>query len=405
MAIYKYKGKNKVGTLIEGERVARTPQEVISALEKEAIQVLSVEKKKIQMQLPFISAGGFQKKKVTLRELSVFNRQLSVMFNAGLPITQGLGILATQQKNKYFQEVLSEVRKDVESGSNFSNALRKHPKVFNELYCSMIQAGEASGSLDTILLRLSQYIENMTRLTAKVKSAMAYPIAVLIMAVVITSVILWKVVPIFKGMFDQLGAGLPIPTQVIMSISEFLQGNFFFVLIGIGILVFAFRSYYATFGGRRVIDRIKLKLWIFGPLLLKLGIARVTRTLSTLLNAGVEIIEGITITAKTSGNAIIEDSVLKSRGSVQEGKPLWEAWEEAKIFPFMVTQMVSVGEQTGSLSTMLGKIADFYDEEVETAVTALIAVMEPVLILILGGLVGSIIVAMYLPMFDIIGRV
>ena len=405
MAIYKYKGKNKAGNLIEGERVARSPQEVISTLEKEAIQVLSVEKKKIQMQLPFTTAGGFQRKKVTLRELSVFNRQLSVMFNAGLPITQGLGILGTQQQNKYFQEVISEVRKDVESGSNLSNALRKHPRVFNELYCSMIQAGEASGSLDTILLRLSQYIENMTRLTAKVKSAMAYPIAVLIMAVVITSVILWKVVPIFKGMFDQLGAGLPIPTQIIMSISEFLQGNFFFVLIGIGILTFAFRSYYATFGGRRVIDRIKLKLWIFGPLLLKLGVARVTRTLSTLLNAGVEIIEGITITAKTSGNAIIEDSVLKSRSSVQEGKPLWESWEEAKIFPFMVTQMVSVGEQTGSLSTMLGKIADFYDEEVETAVTALIAVMEPILILILGGLVGSIIVAMYLPMFDIIGRV
>ena len=405
MAIYKYKGKNKAGTLIEGERVARTPQEVISALEKEAIQVLNVEKKKIQIQIPFTTSGGVHRKKVTLRELSVFNRQLSVMFNAGLPITQGLGILASQQKNTFFQEVISEVRKDVEAGSNFSNALRKHPKVFNELYCSMIQAGEASGSLDTILLRLSQYIENMTRLTAKVKSAMAYPIAVLIMAVVITAVILWKVVPIFKGMFDQLGAGLPIPTQVIMSISEFLQGNFFFVLIGIGIVIFAFRSYYATFGGRRVIDRIKLKLWIFGPLLLKLGVARVTRTLSTLLNAGVEIIEGITITAKTSGNAIIEDSVLKSRSSVQEGKPLWEAWEEAKIFPFMVTQMVSVGEQTGSLSTMLGKIADFYDEEVETAVSALIAVMEPILILILGGLVGSIIVAMYLPMFDIIGRV
>ncbi len=405
MAIYKYKGKNKAGNLIEGERVARTPQEVISALEKESIQVLNVEKKKIQMQIPFTTAGGFQRKKVTLRELSVFNRQLSVMFNAGLPITQGLGILATQQKNTFFKEVISEVRKDVESGSNFSNALRKHPKVFNELYCSMIQAGEASGSLDTILLRLSQYIENITRLTSKVKSAMAYPIAVLIMAVVITAVILWKVVPIFKGMFDQLGAGLPIPTQIIMSISEFLQGNFFFVLIAIGIIIFAFRSYYATFGGRRVIDRIKLKLWIFGPLLLKLGVARVTRTLSTLLNAGVEIIEGITITAKTSGNAIIEDSVLKSRSSVQEGKPLWEAWEEAKIFPFMVTQMVSVGEQTGSLSTMLGKIADFYDEEVETAVTALIAVMEPILILILGGLVGSIIVAMYLHMFDIIGRV
>jgi type IV pilus assembly protein PilC len=405
MAIFKYKGKNRAGNLIEGERVARTPQEVISALEKESIQVLNVEKKQIQVKIPFFGAGGMQRKKVTLRELSVFNRQLSVMFNAGLPITQGLGILTTQQKNKYFQEVLAEVRKDVESGSNFSNALRKHPKVFNELYCSMIQAGEASGSLDTILLRLSQYIENMTKLTAKVKSAMAYPIAVLIMAVVITAVILWKVVPIFQGMFDQLGAGLPVPTQIIIDVSQFLQGNIFFVMIAIVVLIFAFRSYYATFGGRRVIDRIKLKIWIFGPLLLKLGVARVTRTLSTLLNAGVEIIEGITITAKTSGNAIIEDSVLKSRSAVQEGKPLWEAWEETKIFPFMVTQMVSVGEQTGSLSTMLGKIADFYDEEVETAVGALIAVMEPILILILGGLVGSVIIAMYLPMFDIIGRV
>ena len=405
MAIFKYKGKNRAGNLIEGERVGRTPQEVISALEKESIQVLNVEKKQIQVKIPFVGAGGMQRKKITLRELSVFNRQLSVMFNAGLPITQGLGILASQQKNKYFQEVLAEVRKDVESGSNFSNALRKHPKVFNELYCSMIQAGEASGSLDTILLRLSQYIENMTKLTAKVKSAMAYPIAVLIMAVVITAVILWKVVPIFQGMFDQLGAGLPVPTQIIIDVSQFLQGNIFFVMIAIVILIFAFRSYYATFGGRRVIDRIKLKIWIFGPLLQKLGVARVTRTLSTLLNAGVEIIEGITITAKTSGNAIIEDSVLKSRSAVQEGKPLWEAWEEAKIFPFMVTQMVSVGEQTGSLSTMLGKIADFYDEEVETAVGALIAVMEPILILILGGLVGSVIIAMYLPMFDIIGRV
>ncbi len=403
MAIYKYKGKNKVGNIVEGERVARSPQEVIAALEKESIQVLSVDKKKIQVQVPF--AGGMQRKKVTLRELSVFNRQLSVMFNAGLPITQGLGILAIQQKNKYFQEVLSEIRKDVESGSNLSNALRKHPKVFNELYCSMIQAGEASGSLDTILLRLSQYIENMTRLTAKVKSAMAYPIAVLIMAVGITALILWKVVPIFEDMFAQLGASLPIPTKIVLSASEFFQSYFFFIIIGVGIFIFAFRSYYATFRGRRVVDRIKLKLWVFGPLLLKLGVARVTRTMSTLLNAGVEIIESITITAKTSGNAIIEDAVLKSRASVQEGKPLWESWEEAKIFPFMVTQMVSVGEQTGSLSAMLGKIADFYDEEVENAVSTLISIMEPILILILGGLVGSIIVAMYLPMFDIIGRV
>jgi type IV pilus assembly protein PilC len=245
----------------------------------------------------------------------------------------------------------------------------------------------------------------MTKLTAKVKSAMAYPIAVLIMAVVITAVILWKVVPIFEDMFSQLGATLPVPTQMVINASQFFQANILFIIIAIIGLIFAFRSYYATFRGRRVIDKIKLKMWIFGPLLLKVGIARVTRTMATLLNAGVEIIEAITITAKTSGNAIIEDSVLRSRASVQEGKPLWESWEEAKIFPFMVTQMVSVGEQTGSLSTMLGKIADFYDEEVETAVAALISIMEPLLILILGGLVGSVIVAMYLPMFDIIGKV
>lgn len=405
MAVYRYKGKNRIGNIVEGERVARSPQEVIAILEKESIQVLNINKKKIPVRIPFVGAGGIRRQKVSLRELSVFNRQLSVMFNAGLPITQGLGILGQQQKNKYFQEVLSEVRRDVEAGSNLSNSLRKHPKVFNELYCSMIQAGEASGSLDTILIRLSQYIENMTKLTAKVKSAMAYPIAVLVMAVVITAVILWKVVPIFEDMFSQLGAALPVPTQIVVSVSQFFQSNFIFIAIAIGILIFAVRAYYATFAGRRVLDKIKLKIWIFGNLLLKLGVARVTRTLSTLLNAGVEIIEGITITAKTSGNAIIEDAVLKSRASVQEGKPLWESWEETKIFPYMVTQMVSVGEQTGSLSTMLGKIADFYDEEVDAAVTALISVMEPILILLLGGLVGSIIVAMYLPMFDIIGRV
>lgn len=403
MAVFRYKGKNRAGTIVEGERVARTPGEVIAALEKESIQVLNVNKKKIAIRMPF--AGGMRRKKVSLRELSVFNRQLSVMFNAGLPITQGLGILATQQKNKYFQEVLTEVRKDVEAGANFSNSLRKHPKVFNDLYCSMIHAGEVSGNLDTILLRLSQYIENITKLTGKVKSAMAYPIAVLIMAVVITSIILWKVVPIFQDMFDQLAASLPVPTQIVMDVSDFFQANFLWIVLAVVGLVFAFRSYYATFRGKRVIDKIKLKMWIFGPFILKVGVARVTRTLSTLLNSGVEIIESITITAKTSGNAIIEDAVLKSRSAVQEGKPLWEAWEEAQIFPFMVTQMVSVGEQTGSLSTMLSKIADFYDEEVDNAVTALISIMEPILILLLGGLVGSIIVAMYLPMFDIIGRV
>jgi type IV pilus assembly protein PilC len=398
MPVFRYKGKNRIGNIVSGERVARTPQEVIATLEKEQIQVLNVERKGINLSFK-------RKKKVSLRDLSVFNRQLAVMFNAGLPITQGLNILATQQKNNYFAEALLEIRKEVEAGASLSNALRKYPNIFNELYTSMIQAGEASGNLDTILMRLSQYIESMHRLVGKVKSALAYPIAVLIIAVIITAVIMVKVVPIFEDMFDNLGAALPMPTQVVIDISHFVQQNAL-IIIGIMIgLAFALRWYNKTYKGRRVIDRIKLKMPVFGTLILKAGIARVTRTLETLLNSGVEIIEAMTITAKTSGNSILEDAVLRSRASVQEGKPLGESWEDQKIFPFMVTQMVSVGEQTGALSTMLAKIADFYDEEVNHAVEALVALMEPILILVLGGLVGSIIIAMYMPMFDIIGKV
>lgn len=403
MPRFKYKGKNSIGTIVNGERTARSAQEVISALEKEQIQVLNVERKRTELRIPFLT--GKKKKKVKLRDLSVFNRQLAVMFNAGLPVTQGLGILGQQQRNPYFAEALNEIRKEVEAGSNLSNALRKYPDIFNELYTSMIQAGEASGNLDTILVRLSQYIENMTRLVAKVKSALAYPISVLIIAVVITAIIMIKVVPIFEDMFKNLGASLPMPTQVIIDISHFMQQNFFYlVIIGVGVF-WGIKSYNKTYKGKRVLDKIKLKMPVFGDLLLKVGVARVTRTLETLLNSGVEIIEAMTITAKTAGNSIIEDTVLKSRSSVQEGKPLGQSWEEEKLFPFMVTQMVSVGEQTGALSSMLGKVADFYDEEVNTAVEALVALMEPILILVLGGLVGGIIIAMYMPMFDIIGKI
>lgn len=404
MAVFRFKGRNKAGNIVEGERIARTAQEISLSLERDQIRVLSIEKKKIAVRIPFISGKG-GRKKVSLKELSVFNRQLSVMFNAGLPITQGLGILAAQQKNKYFEEVLQEVRRDVEAGSNFSNALRKYPDVFNNLYTSMIQAGEASGNLDTILMRLSEYIENMQKIVRKVKSAMTYPIVVVVLAVLITALILWKVVPIFEDMFSQLGAVLPMPTQIVMAASDFLQSYFLLIIVVMGGLFFALKSYYGTYKGKRVIDKIKLKVIVFGDLLLKVGVARVTRTMATLLDSGVEIIEAITITSKTAGNATIEDAVFKSRASVQEGKPLYSSWEETGIFPFMVTQMVSVGEQTGALSSMLGKIADFYDEEVDAAVAALISIMEPIMILILGGLVGSVVVAMYLPMFSIIGQV
>jgi len=401
MPVFKYRGKNKVGNIIEGERSGHNSNEIINALEKEQIQVLSIERKKLKLNIPFI--GG--KKSVSLRTLAVFNRQLSVMFNAGLPITQAIGILGTQQKDKFFKGVLLEVRKDVEAGSNLSNAMKKHPRVFNDLYTSMIQAGEASGNLDTILLRLSQYVESINKLIGKVKSALTYPIAVIVIALVLTGVLLWKVVPVFQDMFAQMGAELPILTQVVVDASDFFVANIIWIILIIIGLVVLFRWYYATFKGRRVIDNIKLKIWVFGELMTKVAVARVTRTLATLLTSGVEIIESMTITAKTSGNAIIEDAVLKSRALVQEGKPLWESWEETKRFPYMVTQMVAVGEQTGSLSAMLGKVADFYDEEVDQAVTAIVSLMEPLMIVILGGIVGSVVVAMYLPLFDIIGKV
>lgn len=399
MAIYKYKVKNRLNNVTDGERSGRSEEEIIAALNKEGLTVIKIEKKKSSIKIPFLS--GMQAK-VSLRDLSVFNRQLSVMFNAGLPITQGIGILATQQKNKGFSEALNEVRRDVEAGANFSNSLKKFPKIFNNLYTSLIQAGEASGNLDTILMRLSEYIENSARLTGKVKSAMTYPIAVLVIAVVLTGVILDKVVPVFADLFSELGANLPLPTRIVVGASDFLQDYFWWIVIGLFGSVFLFKTYYGTYKGRRVFDKIFLKLPVFGDLLLKVAVARVTRTMATLLNSGVEIIESITITSKTSGNAIIEDCVLKSRNAVQEGKPLYESWEEQKVFPFMVTQMVGVGEQTGSLSTMLGKIADFYDEEVENAVAGLIALMEPIMIVVLGSIVGGIVVAMYMPMFEMI---
>lgn len=403
MAVFKFRGKNPAGNIVSGERTGRSAKEVTAALERDQIMVINIEKKQIEIQIPFLSKGKM-KKKVSLRDLSVFNRQLAVMFSAGLPVTQALMILATQQKNRYFQDALLEIRKEVEGGATLSNALRKFPDIFNELYSSMIQAGEASGNLDTILMRLSEYTENMARLMGKVKSAMAYPIVVLIIAVVITAVIMIKVVPVFEDMFEQLGASLPMPTQVLIDVSHFMQTNFLYIVAALIGIIFALRAYNKTYKGRRIFDKLKLRLPIFGTLLLKVAVARVTRTLETLLNSGVEIIESMTITAKTAGNSIIEDTVLRSRHSVQEGKPLGQSWEEEKIFPFMVTQMVNVGEQTGALSNMLGKIADFYDEEVNLAVDALVAMMEPILILFLGGIVGGVIIAMYMPMFDIIGK-
>lgn len=401
MPIFQYKGRNRIGNIIEGERVAKNPQELASTLEREQIEVINIKKKPVELKIPFLKG----REKIKIRDLSVFNRQFSVMFNAGLPITQTLQILSEQQQNKFFKSVLENVRKDVEGGSNLSNALKKHPKVFNELYTSMIQAGEASGNLDTILMRLSEYTENMAKLIGKVKSALAYPISVLTLAIGLTYVIMVKVVPVFADLFAGLGATLPLPTLIVVGISNFLANNILIIIIAIVALILFMKAYNKTYKGRRVFDKIKLKIWVIGTLLTKTAVARVTRTLETLLNSGVEIIESMTITAKTSGNAIIEDAVMRSRAAVQEGRSLGESWEEQKMFPYMVTQMVMVGEQTGSLSTMLGKVADFYDEEVDQAVSALLSLIEPLMIVVLGVLIGGVVIAMYLPMFDMISKV
>ncbi len=402
MAIYKYKAKNKFGTIVEGERNARNEKEVHSALVKDQLTVMSISKKSSRL----LSSKGksVRKKKVGLRDLSVFNRQLSVMFNAGLSVTESLGILAKQQKNKYFAAALEDVKQDIEAGSNFSNSLKKYPDIFDNLYCNLVQAGEASGNLDTVLKRLSEYIEKTAKLVSKVKSAMAYPVSVLVIAIGITAVILYKVVPVFADMFKQLGAELPLPTQMVVGASNFLRDHIILIILAVIGLVFAFKSYYNTYKGRRNIDRYLLRVPVIGDLLLKAAVAKVTRTLATLMDAGVDIVESIAITAKTAGNSIIEDAVMNSRYAIQEGRPLYESWEEEKVFPFMVTQMIAVGEQTGALSQMLEKVAEFYDDEVDVAVSALISIMEPVMIVILGGLVGAIVIAMYLPMFALIGE-
>jgi type IV pilus assembly protein PilC len=398
MPAYVWKGKTRDGKAVSGERVADSKEAVMALLRRDQILVSSVKEKGKEMAIPKFGGG------VPAKSLAVFTRQFSVMIDAGLPLVQCLEILGTQQDNKTFAKILQQTRMDVEGGASLADAMRKHPKAFDELYVNMIAAGEAGGILDTILKRLATYIEKAVKLKGQVKGAMVYPVAVISIAAIVIAVIMWKVIPTFASMFEGLGAQLPLPTRIVIAISNWFVRLLPFIVIGIILFVIFFKRYYATHGGRRVIDRIVLKLPIIGVLMQKIAVARFCRTLATLVSSGVPILDGLEITARTSGNAIIEDAIMAVRKGVEGGLTIAQPLKDSGVFPPMVVQMIGVGEQTGALDAMLSKIADFYEEEVDQAVANLLTLMEPVMILFLGTTVGGIVIAMYLPLFDLISK-
>ena len=398
MPAFVWKGKNRDGKAVSGERVAENKEAVMALLRREQILVSSVKEKGKELAIPKFGGG------VPAKELAIFVRQFSVMIDAGLPLVQCLEILGTQQENKAFAKILQQTRMDVEGGSTLADAMRKHPKAFDELFVNMIAAGEAGGILDTILKRLATYIEKAVKLKSQVKGAMVYPIAVLCIAGIVIAVILWKVIPTFASMFEGLGATLPLPTRIVIAMSNWFVRLLPFLVVFLVAFVFALKRYYATYGGRRVIDRAVLKAPIIGILMQKIAVARFCRTLATLISSGVPILDGLEITARTSGNAVIEDAIMAVRKGVESGLTIAQPLKESNVFPPMVVQMIGVGEQTGALDAMLSKIADFYEEEVDQAVANLLTLMEPVMILFLGITVGGIVISMYLPLFDLISK-
>lgn len=399
MPQFEWSGTKRSGEIVSGVMTADNKDTVIQNLRKQQIIATKVKEKGKEFALPKFGGG------VKTKELAVFTRQFSVMIDAGLPITQCLEILASQQENKFFQKVLFTVREDVEAGANLSDALRKHPKVFDDLYCNLVAAGEAGGILDTILQRLSIYIEKNVKLKAAVKSAMIYPVVVVVVAILIVAIIMWKVIPTFASLFAGLGARLPAPTRIVIAISRFLGSWWYIIGISIAIVIVAIRTYYATSGGRYNIDKLLLKLPVLGIVLKKIAVARFCRTLGTLVSSGVPILEGLEITAKTAGNAVVEEAIMKTRKAVEEGKTIVEPLQATGLFPGMVTQMIGVGESTGALDAMLSKIADFYEDEVDEAIANLMSLLEPIIIVFLGTTIGGIVIAMYMPLFTLIQQI
>jgi type IV pilus assembly protein PilC len=399
MPVYTYRGTNRAGVAVAGERVAPSKNELAALLRREQISVSKLSEKGKEFNIPTFGGG------VDAKELAVFTRQFSVMIDAGLPLVQCLEILAGQQENKTFQKILNNVRASVEGGTTLSAAMKQHEKAFDALYYNMVEAGETGGILDTILQRLSTYIEKNVKLKRAVKSAMIYPISVMGIAVCVIVLLLWKVVPVFVSLFNGLNVDLPLPTRIVIALSNFVGSIWGLVIVVFAIAFgFAIKFWYGTPVGRMTIDRLMLKMPVLGIVLRKIAVARFTRTLGTLISSGVPILEGLDITARTAGNAVVEKAVSQTRKAVEAGRSLVDPLKETDVFPGMVTQMIGVGEQTGAMDAMLQKIADFYEEEVDAAVKDLLTALEPIMIVFLGFVVGGVVISMYLPLFSLIGQ-
>ena len=396
MPIFLWQAEAKKGESKKGEIDAADEAAVRGQLRRQGYKSITVKKKPKDLfaDIPFLQ------QKVTEKDVVVFARIFATMINAGLPLIQCLDLLGKQEQNKTFSKVISSIREDIEGGSTLTDALRKYPKIFDNLFVNLVAAGESGGILDVILQRLSGYMEKAMKLKSTVKGAMTYPIIVGVIAVVIIGGLLVFVVPMFQKMFEGMGGSLPAPTQFLVDLSQFLQNSYLYIGAFMAALYFGFKRFYATEKGTLIVDALVLKAPVFGPLLKKVAVAKFTRTLSTMMQSGVPILEGLGIVSKTSGNKIIEIALMKTRQSISEGKTIAEPLTEAGIFPAMVVQMIAVGEATGALDTMLAKIADFYDDEVDAAVGALTAMLEPLMMCILGPAVGFVLIAMYLPIFQ-----
>jgi type IV pilus assembly protein PilC len=397
MPIFIWEGTTKKNEVKKGEIEATNENAVRGLLRRQGFKIIEVriKPKDILEYLPFLKA------KIKEKNVVVFCRIFSTMINAGLPLIQCLDLLAQQEQNKSFAKIIRSVKEDIEGGTSLTNALKKYPKIFDDLFVNLIAAGEAGGILDVILERLSAYMEKAMKLKARVKGAMTYPIAVLAISLSVVALLLLKVIPVFQKMFEGMGGKLPALTQLLITTSEFTQHYFLYIIVVFVVIYIAFSRFYKTEKGKWIVDSLILKAPIFGDLLKKVAVAKFSRTLSTMMSSGVPILEGLTIVSKTSGNVVVENALLKTRQSISEGRSIAEPLAETGIFPPMVIQMISVGEATGALDSMLSKIANFYDDEIDVAVDSMTALLEPVMMVFLGGVVGGMIIAMYLPIFKL----
>ena len=401
MTVYIWSGKNRQNKKQKGEMEAPTEEAVRSELTRRNMTPSKIKKKPKDL----FANVSFMQPKVKQKDIIIFCRQFSTMIDAGLPIIQCLDILYSQHENKTFKNMLKEIKQNVESGQTFAEALKKYPKQFDDLFINMISAGEAGGILDTILRRLSAYLEKAARLKSQIKGAMTYPAVTMAIAVIVVAIIMVFVIPVFEDMFEGMGGALPVPTQIVVNMSRFVKSNVFYIIVGIILATFVFRRFYKSAKGQVIMDDLFLKLPVFGLLIRKAAVSKFTRTMGTMLASGVAILDALEIVAKTAGNKTIEHAIYETRSAIAEGRTMSDPLSESGVFPSMVCQMIAVGESTGALDTMLNKIADFYDEEVDQAVENMTSLIEPIMLVFLGGVIGGLVVSMYLPIFKMAAAV